>query len=383
MRETLLFSLLAAFAASANERFFAAEVMDALEVKTVPAGPRDPVWKEAHPKTHACAAQRSVRLNDKAANAELGRDVPTTFSVRAAATDTELAVLVEWKDPSKSMVSKLETASFGDAAAIEFPLKFGGALRLPHVGMGDDALPVAVYLERATEEGPVTSTFVGGGFGSLTRARFTVRGAMDYDAEHETWRAMFVRPLVDGDSALTQGLVPVGFAFWEGGRSERGGNKYISSWKFIRLSKYRVDEALLARVSWGYGLGDLGDPIKGKQLFEVVCMACHWTEQKRIAPVGLAPDLSGIGTYQLPAYIKESILTPSEVIVHNLHLNRVYDKSAAKDKNGAYPNQTLYSWFSVGPDGKRASKMPPFAHFTPQEVGEIVAYLKTLDGVLR
>jgi len=384
MRTTLLLCVVAS-AAFANERFMAAEVVDALQVKDLPASPWSPVWATAHAKTHQCAAQRTVRLNDKNANVEVGHDVVSTLTVRAAYTDSELAVLVEWHDATKSLVSKKETASYGDASAIEFPVGFGGDNRLPHVGMGDDRAPVYVYLQRATDEGTTLSTFVGGGFGSLTRTdKLTAKGGMEYDERRETWRAMFVRPLVDPvGHALDKGLVPVAFALWEGGRQERGGNKYLSSWKFIRLGKFPMDEPFLKRIAWGYGLGELGDPIRGKTLFEVVCTACHWTEQRRTAPVGMAPDLSAIGIYQLPTYIRDSILTPSDVLVHNLQLNRWYNPNGPKDATGAYPNSNAFEWSWVDDKGQRQSKMPSFAGMPPENVADIIAYLKTLDGTIR
>lgn len=384
MRTTLL-SMLLASAAFANERFMAAEVVDALQVKDLPTSPSSPVWQQAPAKTHACAAQRTVRLNDSGANAFVGKDVVSTLTVRAAYTDSELAVLVEWRDPTRSLTLKRETASYGDAAAVEFPVTFGGDHRLPHVGMGDDRAPVYVYLQRATDDGPTLSTFVGGGFGSLTRTdKLSAKGGMEYDERRETWRAVFIRPLVDPvGHALDKGLVPLAFALWEGGRQERGGNKYLSSWKFIRLGKFPMDDAFLKRVAWGYGLGELGDPIRGKMLFEVVCTACHWTEQRRTAPVGMAPDLSAIGIYQLPTYIRDSIVTPGDVLVHNLQLNRWYDPNGKKDPNGAYPNSPAFEWSWVDEKGQRQSKMPSFGAMPATDVADIIAYLKTLDGTIR
>ena len=34
----------------------------------------------------------------------------------------------------------------------------------------------------------------------------------------------------------------------------------------------------------------------------------------------------------------------------------------------------------IGPDGKRVSKMPAFSNFTPQQVADLVAFMKTLNA---
>jgi cytochrome c1 len=54
--------------------------------------------------------------------------------------------------------------------------------------------------------------------------------------------------------------------------------------------------------------------------------------------------------------------------------------SAPRDPNGAAPNADAFRWSSVGADGKRVSKMPPFAAFSKDQVADLVAFLRTLDG---
>jgi complex iron-sulfur molybdoenzyme family reductase subunit gamma len=101
---------------------------------------------------------------------------------------------------------------------------------------------------------------------------------------------------------------------------------------------------------------------------------------KAFAPVGIAPNLENIGAIATASYLRDSIVSPSLVIVHEPNPNQHYTPSAPRDRNGAAPNADAFRWSSVGPDGKRVSKMPPFNNFTLQQVADLVAFLKTLDG---
>ncbi len=93
---------------------------------------------------------------------------------------------------------------------------------------------------------------------------------------------------------------------------------------------------------------------------------------------GLAPNLSDIGGIANAIYLKESILNPNDVIIRNLNINRHYNKSAKPDKFRAYPNNDMYKWY-IEINGKKQSKMPPYAHLSEQDVKDIIAFLKTLN----
>lgn len=379
-RLALLLALALATPAIANEAFFKAEAFDAQQVAAVPAL-GDKQWSAAPAKSFTVSAQRSVRLNDKRANEALDKPGVGKITVRALVSETELGVQIEWADETKDLLRQDETNAYADSVAIELPVKFGAAIRLPYIGMGDPDEPVMLYMQRATKEGSTPNEYVAAGFGSLTRLPKTVsKMSMAYDAQQKAWRALFVRPLNADGHSVAAGVVPIAFAVWDGARNERGGYKQLSAWHYVKLPKPAVDLAYVKQLSWGYNPGDLGDPEKGKAIAETVCIACHHFPGKTIAPVGMAPNLSDIGAIATPSYLRESIQSSGAVIVHALQPNAHYSKTGPVDSNGAYPNADAYQWSTTMPDGKVISKMPPFNVYTPEQVADLVAYLKSLDG---
>lgn len=380
MRRALLSALvLLSSGASANDAFFKAEVVDATAATKLPATPGDPAWGGLTGKRFRLTPQRSVRLHDKQANDVL-RAGPgaTELMVKAAASATELSLLLEWSDPAPEVIREDEVNVFADSVAVEVPETYGQGVRLPAVSMGDDAQHVAVTLLRATKQGALLSRFSAAGFGSSTRQApaSAVKDLLQYDAAKKAWRAVITLPL----DAAAGGLVPVAFAAWDGARGERAGYKRLSAWHFVKLPGKPVDAAYAQELAFGYGPGDLGDAAAGKALAETVCIACHHLPGKAFAPAGMAPSLEAVGAITTPGYLRDSIVTPSKVVLHEPNPNQHYVPSGPKDKNGALPNSDTFRWSMKGEDGKWVSKMPPFANFTPAQVADLVAFLKTLEG---
>ncbi|MEW5740400.1 MAG: c-type cytochrome [Myxococcota bacterium] len=385
MRRALLVMLVAAGSAAADpaaDAFLKAETVTASPVQAVPTSVGDPQWMKTPPVSFRLSAQRSVRLNDKRANELIEQPGFGEVRVRALASATELGVLLTWNDATQNVLRPDETNAYADSAAIEIPNVYGAGKRLPYVGMGDVELPVRLYMQRAVAKGVQANEYVAAGFGSLTRVpRVQATMAMEYDAKLKLWRALFVRPItVDGHTLTQSSLVPMAFALWDGARNERGGYKQLSAWHFVILPKPELDVAYVKYLSWGYKPGDLGDPERGRAIAETVCIACHHLPGKTIAPPGVAPNLSDIGAIASPIYLRESITNANGVIIHALNPNAHYMKTAPPDKTGAYPNADAFQWSATLPDGKPISKMPPFTVYTPEQVGDLVAYLKTLDG---
>lgn len=362
------------------ERFFAAETVTATRVDgALPQSVFDARWDAATKARFVAHPQRTVRLNDKDANAALPRRTGVAVDVRALVSTTELGLLLTWRDATEDRIAD-ETARFSDGIALELPVRFGAGRRLPYVGMGDDAEHVTVTMQRAMDGGSRGLEYVGAGFGSLTRALVQGgRSAMDYDAASGTWRALFVRKLKSQGRDLDQGLVPFALAVWDGAEKDRGGNKALTSWKFVRVPDRKLDERFLAEVSYGYHEGDLGDPARGKILVETVCVACHRVNDKRFALESFAPELDGVGGYSTYAYLRDSLVDPSAVIVPNLNINRHYTK-AAPDAHGAFPNNAMYQWSATDGAGRKISKMASFASLPPDDQKAIIAYLKTLGA---
>jgi complex iron-sulfur molybdoenzyme family reductase subunit gamma len=367
-------------AARASEAFLAAEALAVREVPPpVPADPASPLWDAIPGAELAAARQRTVRLHDRRANRDLDAAGPRRIRVRAASDGTDLALLVEWADPTEDRPAPDSTDAFGDGAALEIPVRFGSGTRLPYVGMGDEGQPVAIWLQRAGAAGATGREGLSAGFGSLRRADLGgFRHGMRYD--RGSWRAVFVRPLRAGGLDLRRGLVPFALAVWDGSRGERGGNKSLTSWKFLRVPGAEADPAYEAELSWGYAAGDLGSPARGRELVEGMCTPCHLVGEARSAPPGLAPDLSAIGTIATPAYLRDSILTPSAVLVPSPNPAQHQDRSARPDARGSYPSDEGYVWYRREADGRKTSTMPDYGSMPREDLADVVAYLRTLGA---
>jgi len=372
--------LLAPAAPAATEAFLAAEAVVVRDLPPpLPEDSAAPAWEAIAPAEVLAAPQRTLRLHDRRANAALEGQGARRLLVRAATDGRELAVAIEWADATEDRAGADETDRFGDAAALELPVRFGAGMRLPYVGMGDEELPVALHLVRATAAGAAVREGRARGFGSFTRGDVGgVRASLRYRAATRSWRAVFVRPLAGGGPDLRKGLVPFAVAVWDGARSERGGNKATSGWKFLRFPAHPLDAAYAAEQAFGHGAGDLGDASRGRTLAEGQCAACHVLGALRSAPPGIAPDLSSIGAIATPGYLRESLMAPSAVIVPSPNPAQHQDRSARPDARGAYPSHEGYQWHVRGPDGKKSSTMSDFSSLSPAELADLLAFLRTL-----
>lgn len=378
MRALATALLLAAARAGAAD---AAAPLDPLEVRDLsplPGDPAAPAWDALPAVAVPAAPQRSIRLHDRAANQALAAAGLRHVTVRAASDGRSLAVLLEWPDATEDRAPAGETDAYGDGAALQLPLRSGAGLRLPYVGMGDEAERVAVFLVRAAGDGSTVRSAVGAGFGSLTRADLgPVSGALHRDAAARRWRALFVRPLAAGGLDLSRGLLPYAVAVWDGAGVERGGNKALSGWRFLRQPSLPLDAAYAAEQAWGRRQGDAA---RGRTLFEGACTACHATATQREAAPGLAPDLSAIGVIATPGYLRDALLRPSEVIVPNPNPRQHQDRAAARGAHGGFAPDDAYVWFVREADGRRTSSMPDYAALPPEDVADLVAYLMTLGA---
>ncbi len=374
-------SIFAAASASEYKDFYKYEVLNAKKVsKELTANPSADIWKTVPGKYVYLYPQVSVKLNDKKANSLIPKKTLKRALVKVAYNNEVLAVFVQWRDNTPSIQAKYYTDSYADGVSIEIPNKFGKGITLPYIGMGDENHPVTVYLQKSVAGRDYQKVFVSEGFGSLTEIKEDGTDiSMKYNKQTHLWTAVFVRPLKTENSNLKAGLVPIAFAIWDGKFAERDGNKSLSRWKFIRLKSYALNKDYLSYVAWGVPYKKLGDPARGKQLtIQNGCNGCHRYDDQKVAMPGLAPNLSDIGGIANAPYLKESIINPNDVIIRNLNPNRHYNKYAQPDKFKAYPNNDMYTWYTVGPDGKKVSKMPPFAHLSEKDINDIVAYLKTL-----
>ena len=185
------------------------------------------------------------------------------------------------------------------------------------------------------------------------------RTDMHYVKNRKMWGGMVLRPIKDAYAKPAKNEYAVAIAVWDGKELQRDGLKRLSGWIAVKLPGAK-NKALEKVVSERVG----GDVKKGKELAMTNCASCHRWKGAESAPKYMAPDLSNIGGQATAAYIRESIMDPSAVVVPGYNRN-------------AHPN---FAWYTVDEKGHRTSTMPPFNYLQPKEISDLVAYLQTLKA---
>ncbi|MGE5304325.1 MAG: ethylbenzene dehydrogenase-related protein [Alphaproteobacteria bacterium] len=200
--------------------------------------------------------------------------------VRALYTQTDLALCLEWDDPTADLTGA-RPQNFADGAAVEFPL----GPKVPSFIMGekgagvnvwywraDNGLPAIAdafakaYPNAAIEDYPLESDpayttaraagnrvySVGAqsslsemnaeGFGTLTPQPSEDQQIQGSAVWREgRWRVVMVRPLKTTSSQDRQfgpgEIIPVAFAVWDGSQRDRNGQKAVSIWQELRLQR--------------------------------------------------------------------------------------------------------------------------------------------------
>jgi complex iron-sulfur molybdoenzyme family reductase subunit gamma len=217
--------------------------------------------------------------------------------------------------------------------------------------MGHGDAPVALWFWRG--DGSV-ETLAAEGFGTLTRQSpdgVKARGVW----KDGKWYVVFTRTLAAaGEHRVSMapaklGLVPVAFAVWRGDAAERNGLKRLSAWQVLRFEKGKVDTAYANQLAEIAVIGDAG---RGKRLMsEKGCAGCHRFPGNAAQPA-IGPDLTYAGGIHSTAYLLESLIEPSSVVVPG---------------KGYFTEQ----------GGRSVSIMPPLAA-SDAELHDIMAFLKTL-----
>ena len=182
--------------------------------------------------------------------------------VRSLHNGKEIAILLEWEDPTKNAdVEKLEPPrlvlaralksdhtksadiprleAFGDAVALQFPVKANG---LPPFPMGEAGQVVNIWQWRIDREGNgrgSVENLAAAGFGTLTsQLSQDVKGKGIWSKGK--WRIVFSRVMTGGGEVvgLAPGKVmPVAFAVWNGAINQRDGEKSVSTWAFLKIER--------------------------------------------------------------------------------------------------------------------------------------------------
>lgn len=386
---TSLLSLgLAASAALAADAITAVKVSDVNDAS---------VWSKAKFANVTLYPQTALHMNDKKANAANEGAKAKKADVAAVYDGKNIALMIKWADGTKSVQGASSSDTYSDGFAVQFAGMTKGSQPLPYIGMGSTGRPVVVHLQKATEkvyepngnkdvstqinrnqtalfgqeltdyDAKVASlaktdyerVFVAEGFRTLSEIKDgSVASAANMTYGANGWTGTLVRPLNDA-YVKSSGTVPVAIAVWDGEKMGRNGLKNLSSWVSVNLEGQKPDAKIVAETNEA----SKGDAAKGKEAVATNgCAGCHQIEATD-APNFMGPSLANVGGYSTAAYLRESILKPSAVIVPGYNRN-------------AHSNTP---WYTLE-KGKRVSAMTDFSFLDKKTVDDIVAYLKTLKA---
>lgn len=385
---TILSLGVAASAALAADSITAVKVSDVNDASA---------WSKAKFTNVVLYPQSAIHMNDKKANAANENNKAKKADVAALYDGKNIALMVKWADGTKSVQGAYSSDTYSDGFAVQFAGMTKGAQPLPYIGMGSIGRPVVVHLQKATAsvyepngnkdvstqlnrqqtgvfgqelkdyDAKVASlaktdyerVFVAEGFRSLTEIKDgSVASAANMSYDGKGWTGTLVRPLND-TYMKSSGTVPVAIAVWDGEKMGRNGLKNLSSWVSVNLEGQKPDAKIVAETTEA----PKGDAAKGKEAVAANgCAGCHQIEATD-APSFMGPSLQNVGGYSTAAYLRESILKPSAVIVPGYNRN-------------AHSNTP---WYNIE-KGKRVSAMTDFSFLDKKTVEDIVAYLKTLKA---
>lgn len=357
------------------------------------------VWSKAKFSSVTLYPQTAIYMNDKKANALAENVKPKAKKVDVAALydGKNIALMVKWADGTKDIQKGATTTEYGDGFAVQFAGITKLPQALPYIGMGSAGRPVVVHLQKATEkiyepngnkdvglqinrqqtgvfekdlaefDNKVASlantdyerVFVAEGYRSLTEIKDgSVKSSSEMVHASNAWTGTLSRPLKDEYVNLS-GTVPVSIAVWDGSKMNRNGIKNLSAWIAVNLDGQKPNAAMIAELT----ADPKGNAAKGKEVAAANgCNGCHQIETTDPTSF-MAPSLRFVGGYSSAAYLRESIVKPSAVVVPGYNRN-------------AHSNTP---WYNLE-KGKRVSTMTDYSHLSKVEVEDIVAYLKTLKA---
>ncbi|QFY88346.2 c-type cytochrome [Magnetovirga frankeli] len=290
-------------------------------------------WDQIAPQRLRLLAQDSV-----APGLEGGAAVD--IQLRALASETELALRIDWPDAQEDPYSQSHTDRFADALAVQFVTDPDPDL--PYIGMGQPQRPVALWYWQA---GRGTQALTAQGFGSLEP-----NPAMAAPEALAEYRAGGWSLVLRGALPATLNPLPLALARWDGAGQGRDGRKQLSAWHLLVLPGRALAETRLqGLVEQGRSAGDAS---RGARLArEQGCVACHSLPGQ--TPSRIGPNLAQAGGLHWPGYLRQAIERPSAFIVPGAG-HAIMD-----------------------PQGGARSLMPQLP-LSPEQRDDLVAYLRQL-----
>jgi DMSO reductase family type II enzyme heme b subunit len=189
----------------------------------------------------------------------------------------ELALRVEWHDPSNSpdpgwqeWQAKIAGALYSDESpipaeplpdllAIQFPMTSADGRARPYFLMGDGRNPVYLWLWHS-RRGAVEGRATGLGTTEVVDSGAGLTASAEWEAGR--WRVVFRRPLAAADDGLLSfregSPIPIAFFAWDGSSGETGSRGSISAWYFVGLQPPPSNAVFMAPLVAFLVTGGLG-----------------------------------------------------------------------------------------------------------------------------
>ncbi|MFZ3072661.1 MAG: c-type cytochrome [Thermodesulfobacteriota bacterium] len=162
-----------------------------------------------------------------------------SISVRALYNEKEIAFLLEWHDPVKSVPGDKRSKElsgeepFEDSIALEFPVEARSWF-----GMGDEAKGVIIWQWKSGGVNALQKTRVIGykGPSKAIEKEPIVKAFGEY--EDGAWRVIMKSPLKADSIEFKAGeFMPIAFAAWDGSNAERGARHVMTGWNWVSLEE--------------------------------------------------------------------------------------------------------------------------------------------------
>ena len=221
----------------------------------LPADPNDAAWEATTPSTFFLVPQ--IVYKDR-----FFRPANDTITARALYSDTELAILLEWDDRTKSIPGnpdaiKIADEEMGeDRVTIQLPVTIPEGMKKPYFVKGDTANPVNLWQWASGAKDKPESVALGNGTGvdaveerDAAAAGLSAKGAY----KDGTWRVVMKRSLVTGDGEtdiqFEEGrFTPIAFHNWDGSNSEIGSKHTLTTWYWLLLKPAASSKPLLVAL---------------------------------------------------------------------------------------------------------------------------------------
>lgn len=213
----------------------------------LPSTTLDPAWGQAEPTSIYLTGQVIVGPRWQTPGVD-------AVTARALYNASELALLLEWSDPTFDVEGGAEPGSvegrtyvdlesfmqgpFADGFAVQLPNRVPQGVERPYFAWGQPGNPVTLWRWQA--DGSVQELTATGLAAELVPQE-TNNVIAEADWQHGRYQLLLRRPLDTGDPAdvrlETGRFIPIAFQAWEGSRGEAGTRMSLSSWTSLRLER--------------------------------------------------------------------------------------------------------------------------------------------------